>query len=197
MHGAQAVVGPDALEWPGLGLRNAKAFATPGDRLRILTEVAETEGQPGATGDRWHEAASPAEPFVERQVLQRFRDPAQAIDRGPVVALADIHTRESDADPGLEAPVAERGGDGEGAEPRLRCALEVALMAQQVGHASVDLREATAVFEAHSEAFSHDKTLLGALELSDQGEGVRQIEPQLGRLLAGLPTLRKVRGSGQ
>ena len=88
-------------------------------------------------------------------------------------------------------------GDGEGAEPRPPRGLEVALRAQQVRHASVDLREATVVVESHGEGFRHEKALLGALELPHREEGVGQVEPQLGGLLARLTALGEVGQSRQ
>ena len=75
--------------------------------------------------------------------------------------------------------------------------LEVALRTQQVRHAPVDQRAATVVAEGHGEVFRHEKALLGALELPHREEGVGQIEPQLGGLLARLTALGKVSQSGQ
>src|SRR4029453_343995 len=130
MHAAKAVVGPDALLWTGSRLRDADTFAAPGDRLGILADVTEAEGQPGAAADRRHEAAS-AEALVDGRILQRSHHPAHALDGGSVIALGEIHSPQPDADPDLEPEVAERGGDGEGAEPRLHRALEGAPRAPQ------------------------------------------------------------------
>ena len=81
--------------------------------------------------------------------------------------------------------------------PDLRRVLEVALRAQQVRHASVDLGEATVVVEGHGERFRQEKALLGALELPHREEGVGQIEPQLGGLLARLTALGEMSQSSQ
>src|SRR5262245_33105758 len=146
MHGAETEVGPDALLRTGGPLRDADGFAPPRDPLRVLADAGEAEGQPGAAGDRRHDASS-SEPLVDGHVLQRSRDPAHALDRGSVIALGEIHASEPDAGPDLEPEIAERGGDGEGAEPRLHRGLEISLRAEQVRHASMHQREATVVPE--------------------------------------------------